>query len=151
MTLDKSHIRNYTIIAISCLLIGRYVLQPKQQVKEVVKVVEVEKRVKEEKKRSRKETKVVVKPDGSKETTTVITEDTDTKETGSKESKVDKTLVAKKGSGITLGVMALKQLDRFSDKPEFGVLTAVPVFGSISVVGTADTTKRVGLGLAMEF
>lgn len=144
-------IRNYIIIAISCLLIGRYVLQPKQQVKEVVKVVEVEKRVKEEKRKTRTETREVVKPDGSKEVTTVTTEDTASKETGSKESKVDKTLVAKQGSGITLGVLALKDLDQFSDKPEFGVLTAVPVFGNISVVGTADTTKRVGLGLAMEF
>lgn len=144
-------IRNYAIVAISCLLIGRYVIQPKQQVKEVVKLVEVEKRVKEEKKKTRTETREVTKPDGSKETTTVVTEDTATRETGSKETKLDKTLVASSGKGVTIGLVALKQLDRFSDKPEFGVLTAVPVFGNISVVGTADTTKRVGLGLALEF
>lgn len=144
-------IRNYTIIAISCLLIGRYVLQPKQQVKEVVKVVEVEKRVKEEKKKTRTEIKEKKNTDGSVETVTVIVEDSATKETGSKETKLDKTLVASSGKGITLGVLAIKDVANFSNQTEVGVLTAIPVFGSISVVGTADTTKRVGLGLAMEF
>ena len=142
---------NYAIIAISGLLVGRYILQPKQQVKEVVKVVEVEKRVKEEKKKTRTEKREITKPDGSKETTTVITEDSATKETGSKEIKVDKTLVASSGKGITLGILALKDLDRFSDKPEFGVITSLPVLGNISVLGMVDTTKRIGIGVALEF
>lgn len=141
----------YIVIGASCLLIGRYILQPKQQVKEVVKIVEVEKQVKEEKKKTRTEVKETVKPDGSKETVTVITEDTNIKETGIKESKVDTKTVAKSGSGVTIGVLALKDLDRFSDKPEFGILTSIPVFGKISVVGSVDTTKRVGVGLALEF
>ena len=141
----------YVIIGVSCLLIGRYVLQPKQEVKEVIKIVEVEKQVKEEKKKTRKEIKEIIKPDGSKETTTVVTEDSNSRETETRESSVDRTLVAKKGSGITVGVLALKDLNHFSDKTEFGVLTTVPVFGNISVVGTADTTKRIGLGLALEF
>lgn len=144
-------IRNYTIIAISCLLIGRYVIQPKQQVKEVVKVVEVEKSVKEEKKKTHTEVKERKNKDGSVETVTVIVEDSSIRETGSRETKIDKKLVSSSGKGITLGVLALKDLDHFSDKPEFGVLTAIPVFGNLSLVGTADTTKRVGLGLAMEF
>lgn len=144
-------IRNYAIVAISCLLIGRYIIQPKQQTKEVVRIVEVEKRVKEEKKKTKTTIKETVKPDGSKETVTVIDEDSSKKETGSKETKLDKTLVTKQGSGITLGVLAVKDIDRFSDKTQVGLLTVVPVFGSLSVAGTIDTARRVGFGLAVEF
>lgn len=146
--------KNFTIATIAAVLAfiaGRFIFQPKPQIKEVVKVVEVEKRVKEEKKKTRTEVKETVKPDGTKETTTIIVEDSAIKETGTKESKTNKELVAKSGRGVTFGVLALKDLDRFSDKPEFGVLTAVPVFGSLSIVGTADTTKRIGLGVALEF
>jgi len=148
----SQYINKITIItAISCLLIGRYVLQPRQKIKEVVKVVEVEKYVKEEKKKTRTETKEVIKPDGSKETNTVVVEDTASKENGSTETKIDKKVSTKQGSGITVGVMALKDVEYFSDKTELGVLMAVPVFGNVSVIGTGDTTKRIGLGLAMEF
>ena len=59
-------IRNYTVVAISCILVGRYVLQPKKQTKEVVKIVEVEKKVKEEKKKIRTEIKETVKKDYQK-------------------------------------------------------------------------------------
>jgi hypothetical protein len=142
---------NYAIVGVICILVGRYVLQPKQQVKEVVKVVEVEKKVKEEKKKVQTKIKEIVKKDGTKETVTVITEDSSNKETGSKESTLEKKLVSKSGKGVTIGVLALKNLDYFSDKPEFGILTAIPVLGNVSIVGTADTTKRVGLGLALEF
>jgi hypothetical protein len=143
--------RNYAIIAIACLLIGRYVIQPKQEVKQVVKIVEVEKHVKEEKKKVRTRIREIVKPDGTKETVTDIAEDSGKKETGSKESKVDSKTVAKTGSGITLGVLAIKDAGAFSKKMEYGVLTTIPIFGSLSLAATADTTKRVGLGLAVQF
>lgn len=141
----------YIIIGVSCLLIGRYVLQPKQEVKEVIKIVEVEKKVKEEKKNTRTEKKETIKSDGTKETVTIIVEDSNTKETEERQSKVETKTVSKKGSGVSFGVLALKDLDRFSDKTEFGVLTSVPLFGNISIVGTADSTKRVGVGLSLEF
>lgn len=141
----------YVIIGVSCLLIGRYILQPKQEVKEVIKVVEVEKKIKEEKKKVRTETRETIKPDGSKETTVVVTEDSSSRESEARESKSETTLVAKSGAGITLGLLALKDLNKFSDKTEFGILTSVPLIGNISVVGTADTAKRIGLGLSLEF
>ena len=59
--------------------------------------------------------------------------------------------MASSGKGITLGILALKDLDRFSDKPEFGVITSLPVLGNISVLGMVDTTKRIGIGVALEF
>jgi hypothetical protein len=141
----------YIGIAIAGILIGRYVIQPKQEVKEIVKVVEVEKNVKEEKKKTKTVIKETTKPDGSKETTTVVTEDSATKETGTKETKSDKTSVAKTGSGITIGLLAIKDAATFSQKTEAGILTTIPIFGSLSLAATADTTKRVGLGLAVEF
>lgn len=141
----------YIIVGASCLFIGRYVLKPKQEIKEVIKIIEVEKQVKEEKKKVKKKVVEIVKPDGTKEIKTEITEDTTSKETGTKETKSETTLVAKSGSKLTLGLLALKDLDIFSDKTEFGVLTSVPLFGNLSVVGTIDTTKRVGVGLSLEF
>ena len=144
--------KSYIFIAISCLLVGRYVLQPKAtiQIKEVTKYVE-KKQVKEDK---RKTTKVVstTKKDGTvvKEVTVVE----DTKRNTNSNSKLDKTAEVKKttGSGITLGMLAIKDLDSsLSDKPEVGVLAVVPIFGRLSLVGTLDTGKRVGVGLAVEF
>jgi hypothetical protein len=142
---------NYIIIGVAALLAGRYILQPRQQVKEVIKVVEVERRVKEERKKTRTETKEIIKPDGSKETTTVVTEDLSSKETGSRETIAKKSTETKKGGGITLGVLALKDLDRFSNKTEIGMLVSVPLFSRISLIGSVDTTKRIGMGFSLEF
>lgn len=136
---------NYAIIAIIALLVGRFVLQPKHKVKE--KIVYVEK--KEETKKTKKTTRIKEQknPDGSSQTETEIVEDS----TSSSSSTIasEKTKVISKG--ISVGVLALKDLDRFSNKTEFGAMISVPVMGSLSVVGTADTTKRVGLGIALEF
>jgi hypothetical protein len=142
----KSLVR-YIIVGIVCLLVGRFVLQPKAEVKEVVKYVEKKEEVKKKKKTTRiREEK---KPDGTTTTETEVVENdesqTNTSIASSKETR------KKSSSGISIGVLALKDLDQFSDKTEFGVLTAIPVIGNLSLVGTADTTKRIGLGLALEF
>lgn len=136
---------NHAIIAIIALLVGRFVLQPKQKVKE--KIVYVEK--KEETKKTKKTTRTRERknPDGSSQTETEIVEDSTSNSSSTIAS--EKTKVISKG--ISVGVLALKDLDRFSNKTEFGAMVSVPVMGSLSVVGTADTTKRVGLGIALEF
>jgi hypothetical protein len=141
----------YIIVGLSCLLIGKYVLQPKQQVKEVIKVVEVEKNKKEEKRKTRTTIKETVGTDGSKVTETTVNEDVGIKETGTIKTKLNSSKVTSTGSGITLGLLAIKDVSAFSRPIEYGIVGVVPVFGRLSIVGTADTSKRVGLGVAIEF
>jgi hypothetical protein len=133
----------YFIIGLSCLLIGRFVLQPKAEVKQVIKIVEVEKKQTKKKKVTRTETK----PDGSSTTNTTETEDSTTESNTS----ISYNSSTSNKAGLTLGVLAIKDLNKFSEKPEFGILTVAPLFGNLSITGSIDTTKRVGIGLALEF
>jgi hypothetical protein len=135
--MNFKNIRNFTLVAVAAFLAGRYLVKPVERVKEVVKYVEVEKK--------KRKTKVVeVKnPDGSERRETTIEEDqTSTKVAEKYKSK-------KKGVGI--GVIALKDLSEFSSKTEFGIVSTIPLFGNVSLVGTVDSTKRVGLGISLEF
>jgi len=138
------------IVGIICLLVGRYALTPKQEVKTVVKVVEVEKKVKEEKKKVRTRIKEVVKKDGTSTKVTVIDEESEEKETTSKEKKTDSKTISKTGSGLTLGVLAIKDIDNFSNT-EYGISLAVPLIGNFKVLGLATTGKQIGVGVGLEF
>lgn len=141
----------FGLIVIAGILIGRYVIQPKSEVrtKEVVKYVEVFKEKKEEKKKIK--IVVVQKPDGT--TTTTTTDDSTITTTSNGTTKIDssKEIIVKKGSGLTLGALAIANGQRFSDKLEYGVTAAIPVFGSLKAQALVTTDKRVGLGLAIEF
>jgi hypothetical protein len=145
----------FGLIAIAGILIGRYVIQPKSEVrtKEVVKYVNVYKEKKEEKKKIKTTITEVINKDGTKTVTTVITDDSTSSSENNNEIKVDsnKETIAKKGSGLTLGALAIANGQRFSDKLEYGVTAAIPVFGSLKAQALVTTDKRVGLGLAIEF
>ena len=136
---------NYVIVGAIALLVGRFVLQPKPKTIEVVKYVEK----KEETKKTKKTTKTRERknPDGSSQTETEVVEDSTSNSTSVIASEKTKST----SKGVSVGILALKDLDRFSDKLEYGAVVSVPVLGSLSVIGSADTTKRVGLGLALEF
>ena len=131
------NIRNITLVAIAAFLTGRYLVKPVERVKEVVKYVEVEKK--------KKRTKVVeIKdPDGTERRETTIDED----ETNTRISERYKS----KFKGVGIGVVALKDLSDFSSKTEVGIVSTIPLFGNVSLIGTADSTKRVGLGISLEF
>jgi hypothetical protein len=141
--------RNYIIVGVSCLLIGRFVLQPKPRIetKEVIKFVEKKEEVKNTKKKT--VVKEIITPDGGVSTEIVIVEDSssETKESVNSETKVD----FKQKRGIIVGVSALKDLGAFQENPAFGANIAVPVMGSLLITGSVDTTKRVGIGIALEF
>jgi hypothetical protein len=141
----------FGLIAIAGILIGRYVIQPKSEVKtkEVIKYVEVYKEKKEEK----KNVKIVVveKPDGTKTTTTTDNSTTSTVSNGTTKIDSKNEVTIKKGSGLTLGALAIANASRFSDKLEYGVTAAIPVFGNLKAQALITTDKRVGLGLAIEF
>jgi hypothetical protein len=133
------------IVAISGLLIGRYVLTPKPKVitKEVVKIVEVEKK----QTRKKKVTTETVNSDGSSTSRTTETEDT-TSETVT-DTMASKNTKSK--SGITLGMLAIKDTSNFSSPFQYGATLSVPLAGSLSVTGLATTSKQIGVGLAIEF
>ena len=138
-------IRNYTIIAVIALLAGRFILQPQPKVKEVIVYVEK----KEDKKATKKTSKTRERknPDGSTETETEVTEETSSSSSTSVNSQHSKAI----SKGISVGILAIKDISEFSKKTEVGAVVSVPVFGSLSIIGSADTTKRVGLGLSLEF
>jgi hypothetical protein len=136
---------NYVIVGAIALLVGRFVLQPKPKTIEVVKYVEKKEETKKTKKTTR--TRERKNPDGSSQTETEIVEDS----TSNSSSTIASEKSTSTSRGISVGILALKDLDRFSEKLEYGAVVSVPVFGSLSIIGSADTTKRVGLGLALEF
>lgn len=136
---------NYVIIGVVALLVGRFVLQPKPKTIEVVKYVEKKEETKKTKKTTR--TRERKNPDGSSQTETEIVEDS----TSNSSTTIASEKSTSTSKGVSVGILALKDLDRFSEKLEYGAVVSVPVFGSLSVMGSADTTKRIGLGLALEF
>lgn len=149
-----SYIKQYKlvlIVGICCLLIGRYVLQPKVKIetREVIKYVENKK----ENKQTNKVTKIKEekKPDGSSSIETTISENSNSQVSISTSYQSDKSTKTQSGKGLIVGISAIKNIEQFSNKPDFSVLTIVPIFGNISAIGSLDTTKRVGLGIAVEF
>jgi len=138
--------KNLFIVGLISLLVGRFVLQSKQEIKEVVKYVEVE--VKKERKKKVTTTKETTNADGSSTVDTTIEEDSSS-DSQSRVSYSDETKFKK--ANITIGVLALKDIGKFSEKTNFGVVAVSPLIGNLSIVGTLDTTKRIGVGLALEF
>jgi hypothetical protein len=140
------------IVAIVSLLVGRYVLTPKQKTKEVIKIVTVEKQHIDTKKKI--VTREVKKKDGTIVKETVETENTvvDTEKKSNSESSKTTTT----GSNITLGVLAIVNTHdalRSSGfpKPEYGVTLVVPVLVNINAQGLVTTDKRLGVGLSLSF
>jgi len=134
------NLRNYAIVAIASLLVGRYVLQPAP--KEVVKWKE--KIVKVEEKQKKVTSRKIKKPDGTVITDTTVQEDTNTV------SNTERQGSKSKGSGITLGLLATKNLGDFG-KTNAEAIAVVPFFGNLKIVGSVTTQKQVGLGVALEF
>lgn len=139
-------IKTTIIVAVVSLLVGRYILTPKQKVKEVVKIVEVEKkRIDTKKKVVTKEIKQV---DGS-----VVTERVETENTVSNSSRNTNVSSSKKtstGAGISLGALAVKDATSLSSPTHGGIILTVPVVGNLKATGLATTNKLIGLGLLLE-
>lgn len=142
--MNKSINRNTIIVAIVCLLVGRYILTPQQKTKEVVKIVEVEKtRVDTKKKIITKEVK---SKDGTTVKETVETENTVTDT--EKDTKISSTTDKKTGNGLTLGILAIVNASQF-ESPEYGATISVPLIGNLNAQGIVTTDKRVGVGISL--
>lgn len=139
------------IIGLSCLLVGKFVLQDDPIVVEKEVIVYKESTQSSSQSKKTTTTKEEKKPDGSSTTETTVTEETSNQ--SSTEVAVDRTTSREtsKASKVTVGILALKDLDQFSKNTHIGILTKAPLVGNLSVIGSFDTTKRVGLGLSLEF
>lgn len=142
--------KKYPLIAalvISAFLAGKYLFPPKAEVKEVIKIVTVEK--KQEKKASVSRSVETKKPDGTVVTEVVVTENTQTDTASS--SQLDSSKTSKGGAKLTLGLLAIKSADDFSAPTQFGATITVPLLGNIKAQALGTTDKRIGIGLALEF
>lgn len=138
------NLKYYALTAIISLLVGRYVLQPEP--KTITKIVE-KKQEREKKDEKKKITSVKTKkPDGTETTETTVTIDTKS----DKATVTDKSTSIAKGKGVTLGVLAVKDLSNFQPT-NVEAVAVVPFFGNLSIVGSVNSLKQVGLGLAVEF
>lgn len=139
------------IIGISCILIGRYVLQAEPKIIEKEVIVYKENTQSSSQSRRTTTTKEEKRPDGSSTTETTTTEESSNQ--SNTEVVINRTTSREtsKTSRVTVGVLALKDLDQFSKNTHIGILTKAPLVGNLSIIGSFDTTKRVGLGLSLEF
>jgi hypothetical protein len=143
-------LKYYIIVGLSCLLVGRYVLQPEQKVeiKEVIKYVEK----KQESTSVKKKTtiKEIKSPDGTSTTETTVVEDSSSNSNTSSSAATSTSTIRSSNSGITLGMLAIKDLS-LNKEIEYGVLALIPIVGNLSLATTVDTSKRVGVGLSLKF
>lgn len=153
-----SKLKQYGLIGAAIILgilVGRYILQPKATVetKEVIKYVEVFKEKKEEKKNVKTVIKERTNADGSKETTTVITDNSTSTEQTNRDTKLDsdKSKVTKTGSGISLSLLAIKDIPNPSRAISYGAVVAVPIIGNLNATGMVTTDKQIGIGLGVTF
>lgn len=146
------NLKYYTIVGLSCLLIGRYVLQPEPKTITKEVIVYKEKKQENEKKDEKKVVKSTKtkKPDGTVVTETTITTDTSIKKEAKTDIKVESKVTKQTGNGVTLGLLAVKNLDAVQ-QTHAEAIAVVPFFGNLSFVGSLTTNKQVGLGLALEF
>jgi hypothetical protein len=135
------------IVGIIAFLSGMFLTKPKEITKETIKYVTVE----AEKKETKKKTKVVERksPDGTTETETEIVEDSRSERRS--DTKLDSSKVSKRGGSVSIGILALKDLGKFSEQTHIGTVVSVPLFGVLKISSYVDSTKRVGLGLSLEF
>lgn len=146
--------KNYKIFIISCVscfLIGRFAFQPKAKVqtKEVVKYVESKK---EDKKTSVvTRTREEKKPDGTVITEITVSDNSSTVTESNQEYSSKKNKKSEYGSNVSIGLMIVKDIQNFKNTPDYAIFTRVPVVGAMSIISTLDTTKRIGIGVSLEF
>lgn len=147
-------LKNYRyiiLVGILCFLAGKYIFPPDKevQVKEVVKYVTVKEEVVKEVVIQRKREEK--RPDGTIIVETVSETIDSTETRNSTNLTQDKIKITSKKKSLSLGLLALKPLDNFNQKTEFQVLTIAPLFGNLSIAGSIDSSKKIGVGLVLEF
>ena len=149
-----------TVMAVGAYVMGRYATPPK--VVTVTKIVTVEKKVDtstvDDKKQRHKKVTIteIVKPDGTKEVTTVITDDTEsdnkkntTDTTDISKSETDKKEVTNSASRVTISALGGASLSFGSNPLIYGASISKPVLGplTLGVWGLSNATGGLSIGL----
>lgn len=134
------------------ILVGRYILSPKTETKEVVKYITVYEEKKEEKKNKRTTIKEVVRNDGTKETTTVVDESSDTVTNSSNRTDFESSKVKKvRTADLSVSLIAINNLPNPKKDFSYGAVVTVPVVGNLNATGMVTTDKQVGIGIGISF
>jgi hypothetical protein len=149
-------LKNSILFLIIGVLVGKFVLPQKENI--VVREVIRYEQKKEEKKDIKKDKKVTIvettNPDGTKKKETKIDEKTDTSSTTKTDTKVSKdTEITKKNKSASIGIVAISELNKniLTKNLEYGIISSVPIVGSLSVTGLLTTDKKIGLGISLDF
>lgn len=154
------------ILAVIALLtafaVGRYTVPEKIRIEK--QIVEVEKKTETKEtdtnRNKHKETKVVevVKPDGTKETTTTTTEDTETDKKTNQQDHSESTNTTKETKEVTAGTqkttiafMAGTGFSLDSQKAFLGAQVYKPVLGPIGIGVWYLTNSTVGASIGLSF
>jgi hypothetical protein len=146
------------VVIATSIAVGRYSAPTKIVTKTVT--IEVEKKVDkvaDDTNRHKETTKVeVVKPDGSKETTTKIVEDTNKQHSSidtdqlSKKSDSSKEII-KNNDKLTLSALAGVKLSDISSGLDFGASVTKPILGPITVGLFGLKSGMIGVSVGLTF
>lgn len=142
---------NYGIIAAVSILIGRYVLQPKQEVKTVEVIKYIEKKQESSNTNRTTTTRETTNPDGTRVTETTTTETSNSQTSTNISSSQERQITASSKKGISFGILAIKDFPKFEKSYDYGIIATIPLVGNLSISTLADTSKRIGIGLSLEF
>lgn len=149
------------IIAVCALAtafaIGRYTVPEKVRIE--TKIVEIEKKVTDQDKDKNEHKKtiivVVTKPDGTKQSTTTISDDTDTKtdthqtDDISKTTDITKEITAGTQKTTVLGLVGMDLTK--AGLPDYGISVSKSVLGPVSVGVFGFKSGMVGAGVGLSF
>lgn len=134
-------------------LLGRAII-PRVETKEVIKYVKI---IEEKKQQDKNKTVVITETkskDGTIKKETTIKESSVAK-TETKQTVLNEDIAIKKETtkGITVGLIGISHIDKnmLTNRPQAGIITSVPVIGSLSLAGMITTDKQLGIGLTIEF
>ncbi len=151
-----------TIALLVSFAVGRYTVPEKIRTEK--QIVEVEKKTEtkesEANRNKHKETKVVevVKPDGTKETTTTTTEDTQTDKKTNQQDNTQSTNTTTETKEVTFGTqkttlafMAGARLSLDAQTPILGAQVYKPVLGPIGIGVWYLTNQTIGASIGLSF
>ena len=119
------------------------------KVEEVIKYVEV----KQENKNVVLKTKKTTNVDGSIVEETIM-EDKSITKTDTKidsEKKSESETITTRDIGLNLGLLVVKDINKLSDKTEYGLVIKKRVFSAVTINGLITSDKKIGVGLGWDF
>jgi hypothetical protein len=124
-------------------------IQTVTEIKEVVKVVEV----KQENKNVVLKTKKTTHIDGTIVEESVMEDKsitkTDTQIDSKKESNTE--TITTRDIGLNLGLLAIRDINKLSDKTEYALVIKKRVFSAVTINGMISSDKKIGVGLGWDF